>query len=234
MRLRGTLFLLLMTAFVIVAFVLDVGENGAMARGKGGGCGGCGNGARSSSGVYTPYRTTGGSGWQGRRQSGGPRGRRSPGGSRSSSRSSSGGSRSSSSGLRSSSRSSSSGSSGWRSSTKGAKLVRNAVNGRGVYSAAKKQKLRRNWKPIFAVVSRGRTSGYDFEDWNEWREDDGLLCRDMADCNWIGSDIVCKSYELDFAPSASWFGGDAERIMGQCACRWGMSFDGQDLECKFN
>ena len=37
----------------------------------------------------------------------------------------------------------------------GAKLVRNAVNGRGVYSAAKKQKLRRNWKPIFAVVRRG-------------------------------------------------------------------------------
>ena len=25
----------------------------------------------------------------------------------------------------------------------------------------------------------------------------------MADCNWIGSDIVCKSYELDFAPSVS-------------------------------
>ena len=33
--------------------------------------------------------------------------------------------------------------------------MRNAVNGRGVYSAAKKQKLRRNWKPIFAVVRRG-------------------------------------------------------------------------------
>ena len=25
----------------------------------------------------------------------------------------------------------------------------------------------------------------------------------MADCNWIDSDIVCKSYELDFAPSVS-------------------------------
>ena len=67
MKLRGTLFLLMMTTLVIVAFVLDVGENGAMARGRG-------NGGRSSS------SSSGGSGsstgvWRwstGRRQSGGP------------------------------------------------------------------------------------------------------------------------------------------------------------------
>ena len=51
MRLRGALFLLMVTTIVIVAFVLDVGENGALAKGRGGG-----GGRSSSSGSRSSWR----------------------------------------------------------------------------------------------------------------------------------------------------------------------------------
>ena len=52
-------------------------------------------------------------------------------------------------------------------------------------------------------MSRRRTTSYNFEEWNEWRERDGLLCRNDADCKWIDSSLYCKDYELDWAPSVS-------------------------------
>ena len=187
LKVRGSLFLLLMTAFVMVAFLLDIDDNGAMARGRGGG------GGRSSSS-----------------------------GSRSSSRgswSSSSGSKTSSSG----SRSSSSGS--WSSfrSSRWPHLRRGDVVGRGVYYPTKKQKLRRKY--------RKHTSSNDFDDWNEMREKDGMLCRNNDDCKWIDSSLYCKNYELDFLPDWRWFGGAGARIMGACECMSG-SFDNYDLECN--
>ena len=95
-----------------------------------------------------------------------------------------------------------------------------------MYSAAKKRKLRKKHS------KRRRTSSHDFDDWNEWREDDGLLCRNDNDCNWIDGRLYCKSYELDFVPNGGWFGGDWARIKGECECPRYLSFDRDDLECN--
>ena len=109
----------------------------------------------------------------------------------------------------------------WR----GPKLRRASVIGLGVYSAAKKRKLRSR----HSIYSKS----YDFDDWNEWREDDGMLCRNNDDCTWINFHLYCKSYELDFTPNRGWLGENAARIKGECECRapW-MSFDRDDLECN--
>lgn len=45
--------------------------------------------------------------------------------------------------------------------------------------------------------------GYGFNDWNRWRAQDGFLCRDSNDCQWIDRNLYCQDYELDFTPSVS-------------------------------
>ncbi len=78
----------------------------------------------------------------------------------------------------------------------------------------------------------GHGGNYGFNDWNRWREIDGFMCRDSNDCNWIDSRLYCQDYELDFQPSALWFGGDAARIVGECACPHGMVWDDYEMECE--
>jgi len=78
----------------------------------------------------------------------------------------------------------------------------------------------------------GRSHGYGFNDWNRWREVDGFLCRETSDCSWIDPRLYCQDYELDFQPSALWFGGDAARIVGECACPYEMFFDDRELQCR--
>ena len=34
--------------------------------------------------------------------------------------------------------------------------------------------------------------GYTFDDWNNWRENDGFLCRNDTDCRWLGFNLECK------------------------------------------
>ena len=101
--------------------------------------------------------------------------------------------------------------------------MRGAAIGRGVYHPTKKQKLRRKY--------RTHSSSDNFDDWNEWRENDGMLCRNDNDCKWIHSRFYCKYYELDFTPDRRWFGNDAARIKGACECMSG-SFDRYDLKCN--
>lgn len=79
----------------------------------------------------------------------------------------------------------------------------------------------------------GHGHGYGFNDWNRWREIDGFMCRDTNDCNWMDSRLYCQDYELDFRPSALWFGGDAARIVGECACPHGMVWDNREMECEY-
>ena len=43
-----------------------------------------------------------------------------------------------------------------------------------------------------------------------------------------------QDYELDFQPSALWFGGDVARIVGECACPQGMFFDDDEMQCETN
>jgi len=138
--------------------------------------------------------------------------------SRSSSSSSSSSSRSSSSSSRrgSSPTSVSSSSSGSKKKVK-SKLKKAAVVGAVAYTAYKVGKL----KAGFGLKKRK----YKFYDWNDWREADGLLCRNTTDCNWVDPRLYCQDYELDFSPSRAWFGGDFASIVGTCACPRGWFFD---------
>ena len=75
---------------------------------------------------------------------------------------------------------------------KGGPLEKSAVNGIGTYGklAAKYS----SWK-----------SGqhWDFNNWNDWREVDGFLCRNTPDCSWVDPKLYCQDYELSFTPSVS-------------------------------
>jgi len=76
--------------------------------------------------------------------------------------------------------------------------------------------------------------GYGFNDWNRDREIDGFMCRSTNDCNWLDPRLYCQDYELDFRPSALWFGGDVASIVGECACPRGMHFDDWEMQCRQN
>ena len=43
--------------------------------------------------------------------------------------------------------------------------------------------------------------GGGFNDWNDWREADGMLCRKNSDCNWLDRNMYCQDYELNFSPN---------------------------------
>ena len=45
--------------------------------------------------------------------------------------------------------------------------------------------------------------GYGINDWNSWREADGMLCRKNSDCSWLDPHMYCQDYELDFSPNVS-------------------------------
>ena len=36
---------------------------------------------------------------------------------------------------------------------------------------------------------------FQFHSWNNWRKDDGFMCRDTNDCNWIDKNLYCQSYK---------------------------------------
>lgn len=147
------------------------------------------------------------------------------GGGRSSSRSGGWGSRTSS---RSGGRSRGwGGSSGGRKSSLKSKLVKGAVIGAGVYVGYKATKALGK----FAAYGLAGGRGYEFNDWNRWRQSDGMLCRNNADC-WLDPQLECQDYELDFSINRGWFGGDYLAIRGQCQCRNGFWFNEDRLECQ--
>jgi len=60
---------------------------------------------------------------------------------------------------------------------------------------------------------------WQFDDWNSWRERDGMLCRTSSDCIWLDEDLRCGELTSDKnKPNQSWFGGDSAGIAGQCMC----------------
>ena len=87
--------------------------------------------------------------------------------------------------------------------------------------------------PYFLIGSSSvhRAPRYDFNDWNDWREADGFLCRSNKDCQWIDEKLNCEDYELDFTPLAGWFGGDTISIRGECTCEQGLFWNDNDLSC---
>lgn len=72
---------------------------------------------------------------------------------------------------------------------------------------------------------------YEFNDWNDWREADGFLCRSNNDCKWVDDNLNCEDYELDFNPAAGWFGGDTVSIRGECTCEQGLRWNEDQLSC---
>lgn len=60
--------------------------------------------------------------------------------------------------------------------------------------------------------------GYEFEDWNQWRKKDGLLCRNDGDCKWLGSDVECQIVAgFDWQINKDWYGGN-DKPRGECGC----------------
>ena len=76
------------------------------------------------------------------------------------------------------------------------KLKKAAVVGVGVYGAYKVNKLKKKF-------GKKRRKSYEFDDWNDWREADGFLCRNDNDCQWIDERLSCEDYELEFTPVVS-------------------------------
>ena len=74
-------------------------------------------------------------------------------------------------------------------------LAKDSVKGIGVYSAQQLEKL------LLKFPKENLT--YTFDDWNKWREEDGLLCRNHSDCSWVYGLMYCKDYELGFTPNVS-------------------------------
>merc|ERR1712089_101868 len=118
-------------------------------------------------------------------------------------------------------------SSGGRKSSLKSKLVKGAVIGAGAYVGYKATKALGK----FAAYSLAGGRGYEFNDWNRWRQSDGMLCRNNADC-WLDPQLECQDYELDFSINRGWFGGDYLAIRGQCQCRTGFWFNEDRLECQ--
>merc|ERR1711962_898926 len=112
---------------------------------------------------------------------------------------------------------------GSRRSSYGRKIAKAAVIGAGAYAGYKVAKAATK----FATLPFKHTLGYEFDDWERWRNSDGFLCRNDNDC-WISPGLECQDYELDFTPSAAWFGGDVVSIRGSCDCRDDFYFNGND------
>ena len=78
---------------------------------------------------------------------------------------------------------------------KGSKLKKAFVTGVGVYSAVQIAKL--------SLKFPKKILSFEFDDWNDWREEEGFLCRNDLDCSWVDTRMDCGDYELEFTPSVS-------------------------------
>jgi len=108
------------------------------------------------------------------------------------------------------------------------KLLIGAAVGAGAYVAYKGAKATAK----FAAWSAGNRGygGWGYNDWNGWRQEQGMLCRTDNDC-WMDSNLACEGNDIDFVINRNWFGGDWERIIGQCECRFGQ-WDHNQLQCQ--
>jgi len=75
---------------------------------------------------------------------------------------------------------------------------------------------------------------WGFNDWDDWREADGMLCRTSNDCQWVDRSMQCEDWEIRRTGfSSGWFGGvPTLAIRGECACPEGTFFDDDDMDCK--
>ena len=83
--------------------------------------------------------------------------------------------------------------------SRGSTLTKAFVLGAGAYGSYKLGKL----STKFRSSTYGSNLRWSFNDWNDWRENDGFLCRTNEDCNWIDSSMDCEDYDLTFTPNVS-------------------------------
>ena len=98
----------------------------------------------------------------------------------------------------------------------------------GVYISYKLAKLGEK----FGSWRHGGSWGFD--DWDDWREADGMLCRTSDDCRWVDQSMRCEDWETRRTGfSSGWFGGVPILVIrGECACPEGNFFDDNDMDCK--
>ena len=97
------------------------------------------------------------------------------------------------------------------------------------YKASKK--LRKSFKPKKYRSRYGVKVDVDFDDWENWMEVDGMLCRNDNDCNWLDANLGCNDYE--FEPSS--IRGDwvwKSKLRGKCTCSFGFKFIAYDAVCR--
>ena len=80
-------------------------------------------------------------------------------------------------------------------------LKKAAVIGATAYGAYQLGKLSNSFGGYNGGYGHGSRWGY--RDYNNWREVDGMLCRNTQDCDWIDRRLYCQDYELKFQPSVS-------------------------------
>jgi len=114
------------------------------------------------------------------------------------------------------------------------KLKKAAVVGGAAYTGYKLGKLKSKFsKKAKGPKSKAYGVGYEFDDWNDWQEADGFLCRKTDDCTWLDDNLECQDFEVKITPvNKLWFGGDLVSIVGECACSDEWFWDVDDLECK--
>ena len=118
-----------------------------------------------------------------------------------------------------------------------------AVQSRGSRGSSRSSSpLRKTLKKAYGAGQRKKANkkflswshggDWEFEDWNSWRLEDGMLCRSDRDCAWLEVNLLCQQYQLDFSPSPVWFGGDFASIVGTCQCRQGLVWTNSELLCE--
>lgn len=103
------------------------------------------------------------------------------------------------------------------------------TKGNGNLTTDQEQKLRTK----FGEWNNKTTLGWTFKQWNQWRRDDGLLCRTADDCKWLGGNIKCDEYQhFDWDKNNGWFNGEAVR--GRCECQRWNTWESGDMSCRAN
>merc|ERR1712012_377953 len=69
----------------------------------------------------------------------------------------------------------------------GKKLLKGAAIGAGAYGVYKLGQLSTRF-------DGNGFGGYGVNDWNSWREADGMLCRKNSDCSWLDRNMYCQDY----------------------------------------
>lgn len=88
------------------------------------------------------------------------------------------------------------------------------------------------WKDRFPE----RRIGFTLKEWDQDRELDGFLCRNINDCLWADTRFDCKQYDINIeflkGKWKGWSNGTRSYIAGECACLSGFYFDDISLSCR--